>query len=270
MLVVQNLVKKYPNAKFISANNISFEVRDGEIFGFLGKNGAGKSTTIKCITGIIPFDSGSVTINGHDIIKDPIRAKMNMGYVPDNHNVIDKLTGREYVNYVADLYRVDRLSRVERIRYFSRIFNLEKAMDVQIKSYSHGMKQKICIMAALIHEPKVWILDEPMMGLDPQSTADIIGYMQEHSRKGNSVFFSSHNLDIVKRLCHRVAIVNAGQIVEVLELAGNEENQNRLEEVFFQATGGGQSTVVVPTEAYQATAEGSKMGNPTEGDANDE
>lgn len=255
MLSVKELTKQYPNTNYISADHISFEVREGEIFGFLGKNGAGKSTTIKCITGIIPFDAGEVTICGHDILKDPIKAKMNMGYVPDNHTVIEKLTGREYVNYVADLYRVGRETRIERIRYFARIFSLEAAMDKQIKSYSHGMKQKICIMAALIHEPKVWILDEPMMGLDPQSTADIINYMQEHSRRGNSVFFSSHNLDIVRKLCHRVAIVNAGKIVEILELAGNDENQARLEEVFFKATGGTQSAVVMPTEPLKPAAE---------------
>lgn len=248
MLTVKNLVKRYPNNNYNSADNISFELRPGEIFGFLGKNGAGKSTTIKCITGIIPFDSGTVTICGADILKSPIEAKMNMGYVPDNHMVIEKLTGREYVNYVADLYRVKREDRIERLNYFLSVFSLENAVDKQIKSYSHGMKQKICIIAALIHEPKLWVLDEPMMGLDPQSTADIINYMQEHSRKGNTVFFSSHNLDIVRRLCHRVAIINNGKIMEVMDLAGNAANQERLEEVYFSATGGTQSRLVVPTE----------------------
>ena len=162
--------------------------------------------------------------------------------------VIEKLTGREYVNYVADLYRVSKHDRTTRLNFFAKAFHLEHAVDKQIKSYSHGMKQKICIIAALIHEPKVWILDEPMMGLDPQSTADIINYMQEHAKKGNSVFFSSHNLDIVKKLCHRVAIVSAGEIVEIIELAGNIENQDKLEETFFKSTGGQQSKVIMPTE----------------------
>lgn len=254
MLAVKNLIKRYPNNNYNSADDISFELRAGEIFGFLGKNGAGKSTTIKCITGIIPFDSGTVTICGEDIIKSPIKAKMNLGYVPDNHMVIEKLTGREYVNYVADLYRVNKDDRTERLKYFLNIFSLEQAADKQIKSYSHGMKQKICIIAALIHEPKVWVLDEPMMGLDPQSTADIINYMQEHSRKGNTVFFSSHNLDIVRRLCHRVAIVNKGKIVEIMDLAGNLENQNRLEEVYFRATGGGAMRLIEPTPPLKTEA----------------
>jgi ABC-2 type transport system ATP-binding protein len=248
MLRVEGLTKKYPNNTYYSAKDISFELERGEIFGFLGKNGAGKSTTIKSITGIIPFDSGKITICNYDIIKEPIQAKMNMGYVPDNHMVIEKLTGREYVNYVADLYRVSKADRSARLSYFCKIFNLEHAVDKQIKSYSHGMKQKICIMAALIHEPKVWVLDEPMMGLDPQSTADIINYMQEHAKKGNTVFFSSHNLDIVRKLCHRVAIVSAGEIVEILELAGNADNQNKLEEIFFKSTGGAVSRVIMPTE----------------------
>jgi ABC-type multidrug transport system, ATPase component len=190
------------------------------------------------VTGIIPFDSGAVTICGQDILTSPIKAKMNIGYVPDNHNVIEKLTGREYVNYVADLYRVGREERLERLNYFLSVFSLGHAVDKQIKSYSHGMKQKICIIAALIHEPKLWILDEPMMGLDPQSTADIINYMLEHSARGNTVFFSSHNLDIVKRLCHRAAIISEGKIVEILDLAGNEKNRSELEEVYFRLTGG--------------------------------
>jgi ABC-2 type transport system ATP-binding protein len=251
MLIVKGLYKKYPNNAFASADNISFEVRPGEIFGFLGKNGAGKSTTIKCITGIIPFDAGSVSVCGFDIQKNAVQAKMNMGYVPDNHMVIEKLTGREYVNYVADLYRVPREARIERIRYFTATFSLEHAIDKQIKSYSHGMKQKICIMAALIHEPRVWILDEPMMGLDPQSSADIMRYMQTHAQKGNSVFFSSHNLDVVKKLCHRVAIVNAGKIVDIITLAGMPANQDRLDAAFFAATG----SAVKPVEPTRPLAE---------------
>ncbi|MDR3185459.1 MAG: ABC transporter ATP-binding protein [Christensenellaceae bacterium] len=255
MLAVKELTKKYPNNDYISADNISFDLREGEIFGFLGKNGAGKSTTIKCITGIIPFDSGNVSVCGYDINKDPIRAKMNMGYVPDNHSVIEKLTGREYVNYVADLYRVSKSDRIERIRYFTNIFNLEHAIDKQIKSYSHGMKQKICIMAALIHEPKLWILDEPMMGLDPQSTADIINYMSEHSKKGNTIFFSSHNLDIVKKICHRVGIVNAGKLEKIIELENNQANQSALEEEFFRITGGGlkRNTLTYPSANTTST-----------------
>lgn len=237
MLKVENLVKIYPKSDRLAVDNISFELRPGEIFGFLGQNGAGKSTTIKCLTGILPFDSGTITICGHDIVKEPIKAKMEMGYVPDNHSVYERLTGREYVNYVADLYKVPALVRTERIDRYAKLFKLENAIDRQIKSYSHGMKQKICIIAALIHDPKLWVLDEPMMGLDPQSTAEIISYMREHCAKGNTVFFSSHNLDLVKKLCHRVAIVNDGHLIDVIDLAGNEANKANLEETFFKVTG---------------------------------
>ncbi|MDR0750969.1 MAG: ABC transporter ATP-binding protein [Christensenellaceae bacterium] len=233
MLIIKDLVKKYPNNNFTSVDKISLTLKEGEIFGFLGKNGAGKSTTIKCLTGIIPYDSGNISICGHDISRDSIKAKMNMGYVPDNHMVIERLTGREYVNYVADLYKVDKMQRVERIRYFTSIFNLEAAVDKQIKSYSHGMKQKICIMAALIHEPKLWVLDEPMMGLDPQSTQDIINYMSEHASKGNTVFFSSHNLDLVKKLCDRVGIINAGRLEKIIDFKEHPVERDNLEEIFF-------------------------------------
>ena len=180
MLTIKNLVKTYPKSDRVAVDNISFELRPGEIFGFLGQNGAGKSTTIKCLTGILPFDSGTIEVCGYDIVKEPIKAKMNMGYVPDNHSVYEKLTGREYVNYVADLYGVPSDIRKARIDRFAKLFRLDFAIDRQIKSYSHGMKQKICIIAALIHEPKLWVLDEPMMGLDPQSTAEIIAHMREH------------------------------------------------------------------------------------------
>lgn len=236
MLKVENLKKTYPKSDRIAVDNISFELKPGEIFGFLGQNGAGKSTTIKCLTGILPFDSGTIEICGHNIVSDPIKAKMNMGYVPDNHSVYEKLTGREYVNYVADLYKVPANLRTERINKYAKLFRLEQAIDRQIKSYSHGMKQKICIIAALIHEPKLWVLDEPMMGLDPQSIAEIIAYMREHCAKGNTVFFSSHNLDLVKKLCHRAAIVNEGHLVDILDLT-DDNNKANLEEKFFRITG---------------------------------
>jgi len=235
MLKVENLKKVYPKSDRVAVDDISFECKEGEIFGFLGQNGAGKSTTIKCITGILPFDGGKIEICGHDIATDPIKAKMEMGYVPDNHSVYEKLTGREYVYYVADLYKVSKEDREERLNRYLKLFKLEFAVDRQIKSYSHGMKQKICIIAALIHDPKLWVLDEPMMGLDPQSIAEIIAYMKEHCAKGNTVFFSSHNLDLVKKLCHRAAIVNEGHLIEVVDL---DEGDNRatLEERFFKAT----------------------------------
>lgn len=237
MISIKNLVKKYPNSDSPSVDNLSLEVKEGEIFGFLGKNGAGKSTTIKCMVGILPFDSGTIEICGHDIQKEPIKAKMCMSYVPDNHSVLDKLTGREYINYVADIYKVDDQDRDRLLNHYLEVFSLGFAVDKQIKSYSHGMKQKICLIAALVHQPKLWVLDEPMLGLDPQSMAEIVLQMQDQAAKGNTVFFSSHNLDLVKKLCHRVAIINDGKLIEVLELSNNKANQDRLEETFYTATG---------------------------------
>lgn len=233
MLKIDGLGKRYPGSDVYAVSDLSLELRPGEVFGFLGKNGAGKSTTIKCLTGILPFEEGSISVCGYDIKREPIEAKFSMGYVPDNHSVYERLTGREYVNYVADLYRVNRHDRAERLDMFMDLFQLRFAIDRQIKSYSHGMKQKICIIAALIYEPRLWVLDEPMMGLDPQSTAQILSYMREHVRRGNTVFFSSHNIDMVAKVCDRVAIINDGILHCVLDLS-DPANRETLEKRFFE------------------------------------
>lgn len=237
MLEISNLSKKYKNSKFYSVRNLSFTLKEGEIFGFLGKNGAGKSTTIKCITGILPFEEGKIKVCGYDISKNPIEAKLNIGYVPDNHAVYENLTGREYVNYMGNIYRVSKEDIEERTEKFARLFSMEHAMDNQIRSYSHGMHQKICIIAALIHNPKFWVLDEPLMGLDPQSTFEIREYMKEHKKLGNTVFFSSHNIDMVEKLCDRVAIMNKGQLMEIIDVKKFlKESEVPLEEYFLNMT----------------------------------
>lgn len=236
MLIIKNLSKKYKNNDKYSVKNLNLTINDGEIFGFLGKNGAGKSTTIKCMTGIIPFESGEISICGHDLVKDPIGAKMNIGYVPDDHAVYDNLTGREYVVFMGNVYKVDKETLKKRIDKFAHLFSMTHALDRQIHSYSHGMKQKICIMAALIHNPRFWVLDEPLMGLDPQSIAEIKGYMLEHKRLGNTVFFSSHNIDMVEKLCDRVGIMHNGQLLEVIELKDFVLTGQSLEEYFLKLT----------------------------------
>ncbi len=235
MIVIENFSKKYINSDRFAVNNLNMRIKPGELFGFLGLNGAGKSTTIKCMTGIYPFDKGNIRICGYDIVKDNINAKMNIGYVPDNHSVYEKLTGREYVNYVADLYKVPLEIRQERLNKFLRIFRMSAAVDRQIKGYSHGMKQKICVIAALIHNPKVWVLDEPLMGLDPQSIFLIIEHMKQHCAEGNTVFFSSHNIDMVAKLCDRVAIINNGEMCEIIDLSEGDNRKN-LEQVFMDYT----------------------------------
>jgi len=236
ILSVKNLFKHYKNAKYISSQNISFDVQSGEIFGFLGINGAGKSTAIKCITGIIPFTSGSIEICGHDIAEDPFNAKMNFGFVPDNHAVYDKLTGTEYINYIADLYRVPTEERKTAFDRLCKIFNMENSVNNQIQSYSHGMKQKISIMGALIHSPKLWILDEPMVGLDPQSIFEVKEYMREYAKAGNCVFFSSHNLDTVELLCDRAIAIHGGKVLKEFDLNAYRKAGKSLEKEFLELT----------------------------------
>lgn len=235
ILSIDGLSKKYLNSNRYSIHDLKLDIKKGEIFGFLGQNGAGKSTTIKCLTGIYPFSEGDIKICGHSIKTDPLNAKLNIGYVPDNHAAYDNLTGREYVNCIADLYGVSEEDRTNRLNEYLKIFKLGFAIDRQIKGYSHGMKQKICIIAALIHEPKLWVLDEPMVGLDPQSIFAIIDRMNEHCEKGNTVFFSSHNIDLVAKLCDRVAIIHDGELCTVIDLSEPNARES-LESVFKSYT----------------------------------
>lgn len=236
MLTITNLSKKYKNSDRYSVQDLNLTLKDGEIFGFLGKNGAGKSTTIKCLTGIIPFNTGEIKICGYDIQKEPIKAKLNIGYVPDDHAVYDNLTGREYATFMGNIYGVDKQTISDRIDTFAKLFSMGHALDRQIRGYSHGMKQKICIIAALIHNPKFWVLDEPLMGLDPQSMAEIKGYMIEHKKLGNTVFFSSHNIDMVEKLCDRVGIMHQGHLLEVIDLKEFAKTGKSLEDYFLNLT----------------------------------
>lgn len=235
ILSIEGLSKKYLNSTRYSVQDLTLSIKKGEIFGFLGQNGAGKSTTIKCLTGIYPFTEGDIKICGHSIKTEPLKAKLNIGYVPDNHAVYDNLTGREYVNCIADLYGVSEEDRTERLDEYLKIFKLGFAIDRQIKGYSHGMKQKICIIAALIHEPRLWVLDEPMVGLDPQSIFAIIDRMKSHCEKRNTVFFSSHNIDLVAKLCNRVAIIHDGRLCTIIDLSETGARES-LEGIFKSYT----------------------------------
>ena len=235
MLKIKNLTKRYGNSSVISVNNLSLELKEGEVFGFLGPNGAGKSTTIKSIVGILPFDQGKITINGIDLVKYPLRAKKIIGYVPDNHAVFERLTGREYVNHVANLYGISMKQTKEISDHYVKLFKLEHAFDNPIKSYSHGMKQKISVIAALVHKPKLWVLDEPITGLDPQSAFLLKETMRNHAKEGNTVFFSSHILDVVENLCDRVCIIKKGQILGIYDLHEMKDNDQSLEKLFMEA-----------------------------------
>lgn len=235
MLKITNLSKRYGNSTVKSVDNLSLELKPGEVFGFLGPNGAGKSTTIKSIVGILPFEEGDIEICGVNLLKNPLKAKHNIGYVPDNHAVFERLTGREYVNHIANLYDVPVKQMEEIADYYVKMFRLEHAFDNPIKSYSHGMKQKISVIAALVHKPKLWILDEPLTGLDPQSAYQLKAAMRKHADEGNTVFFSSHILDVVENLCDRVCIIKKGQLQGVYDLEKlKEEGSESLEELFMK------------------------------------
>ena len=234
MLKIDKLTKTYNNTQTYAVNGLSIEVKPGEVFGFLGPNGAGKSTTIKSVVGILPFESGEIEICGVNLKQNPMGAKANVGYVPDNHAVFERLTGREYVNHMANFFNVPVEQMKERSEYYVKLFKLEKAFDQPIKSYSHGMKQKISVIAALVHEPKLWILDEPLTGLDPQSAYQLKQAMRNHADKGNTVFFSSHILDVVENLCDRVCIIKKGTLQGVYDLKELKAKQISLEELFMK------------------------------------
>ena len=243
MLKITNLSKRYGNSPYKSVNNLSLELRPGEVFGFLGPNGAGKSTTIKSIVGILPYSEGTVEICGMDLKKYPLKAKQNIGYVPDNHAVFERLTGREYVNHIANLYGIEVKDIQQKCDELVKIFKLEKFFDNPIKSYSHGMKQKISVIATLVHNPKLWILDEPLTGLDPQSAYQLKSMMRKHADEGNTVFFSSHILDVVENLCDRVCIIKKGESQGVFDLKELKQKGQSLEEFFMN--------IVMDNEEYQ-------------------
>lgn len=237
MLTIDKVSKTYAKSQFKAVDDLSLEVRSGEIFGFLGPNGAGKSTTIKMITGIIAPNEGSITINGYDVKRNPIEAKKCIGYVPDNHQTYEKLTGNEYLDFMGAMYEVPKDELKKRKVKFLEMFNLVDAANDQIKSYSHGMKQKILVIGALLHNPKLWILDEPLTGLDPQSAYELKQLMRYHADQGNTVFFSSHVIDVVEKVCDRIGIINKGKLIAVDTLENLKKDSNvSLEKIFLDIT----------------------------------
>ena len=237
-LVIRNFCKRYGNNNFYSVKDVSFSVNGGEIFGFLGPNGAGKSTIIKSIVGIQPISSGDIEVCGYHVDKQAVQAKYNLGFVPDHYALYENLTGREYINYIADLYEVDQEYRDATIQKYVERFQLVDSFDNQMKTYSHGMKQKITIMAALVHNPKVWILDEPLTGLDPTSIHEVKQCMREHAEAGNIVFFSSHIIDVVEKICDRIAIIKKGQLRATAKVSDLEAQGIELEQFYLSIING--------------------------------
>jgi len=239
LIETRNLVKRYGDKAAV--NDVSFEVYGGEIFGFLGPNGAGKTTTIKMIVGLLQPTSGNVRVAGYDVQTQPLQAKAACGYVPDTPNLYPKLSGRELLRFVGDLYEMDRQQNERRMEELLRLFDLEAAGDDTIDSYSHGMQQKTALAAALVHDPKVLVLDEPTVGLDPRSARLIKDMLRQIANRGAAVFLSTHILEIAERMCDRIGIINRGELIAVgsmdeLRLIGKGETS--LEDIFLSLTGG--------------------------------
>ena len=256
-LILRDFSKRYSTSDVYAVYKANLEIEGGQIFGFLGPNGAGKSTIIKSIVGIQTITSGEIEISGYDAEKQSVEAKMQIGFVPDHYALYENLTGREYINYIADLYNVSREDRDGRIGEYVKRFRLETAIDNPMKTYSHGMKQKITIMSALVHNPKIWILDEPLTGLDPESIFQVKECMKEHASRGNIVFFSSHIIDVVENICDRIAIIRKGQILCTKTVAEIKESGIPLEQFYMgMIDGNTQSPVSVKEAAGHALPQG--------------
>lgn len=243
MIQLQGVSKSYAKSSVKAVKNLTLHVKKGEVFGFIGPNGAGKTTTIKMITGILQPDTGSIRINGIDLKKDPVACKRNFCYAPDSHQVYERLTGLEYLNFIADMYGIDQQTRQAQMHKYLKMFDLEKAAGEQIKTYSHGMRQKLSLTGALIPNPPLWIMDEPMVGLDPLSQHLLKQEMRAHCERGNTIFFSTHVLEVAEKLCDRIAIFNKGEIVAIgtLEELRSGKQDESLEELFLQLTEGGET-----------------------------
>lgn len=235
MIEIKNLTKSYVKGKK-AVDNISFDVLDGEIFAFIGHNGAGKTTTIKSIVGILDFDCGNILINGKSIKDDAINAKKEIAYVPDNPDLYENMKAIEYINFICDMYEISKEERCKNIQKYSKMFEIDDKLDDEISSFSHGMKQKIALIAALSHNPSVLIMDEPFVGLDPKAVFDMKEIMKKMCKEKKTIFFSTHILEVAEKLCHRVAIIKDGKIVKIgkmKDIMGDES----LEQVFLELEG---------------------------------
>ena len=241
MIEIKNVSQSYIDGKK-TIDNMNLTIEDGVVYGFLGPNGAGKTTTIDMITGVIKIDEGDILIDGKSIIKNPIAAKSRFGIVPDSPEIYEKLTGLEYINFISDVYQIDSKTRMERTTKISKEFGIYDNLKDRIQTYSHGMQQKLLITSVLVHNPKNWILDEPMTGLDPSASHVLKKLMKEHSRKGNTVFFSTHILEVAEKICDKIAIIDEGKIVfagTINELHKKLDSKESLEESFFKIIQGG-------------------------------
>ena len=231
MLYIQHLTKRYGEKKAV--DDLSLHIAPGEIYGFIGHNGAGKTTTLKAVVGILPFEEGEITINGTSIKADPLTCKRQLAYIPDNPDLYDYMTGSKYLSFIADIFGVGAEERQERIRKYADLFELTDDLAQPIAAYSHGMKQKLAIISAWLHQPRLIIMDEPFVGLDPKAAHTLKGMMREVCNQGGAIFFSTHVLEVAEKLCDKVAIIKGGRLIR----AGTMEEvkgDDSLEEVFLE------------------------------------
>jgi ABC-2 type transport system ATP-binding protein len=245
LIETSHLIKRYGDK--LAVDDVSFQVNGGEIFGFLGPNGAGKTTTIKMLAGLLRPSQGIVKVGGFDVVQQPIQAKAACGYVPDEPNLYAKLTGRELLHFVGDLYGLDRTQMTRRSEELLRLFDLTAAGSDNFDSYSHGMRQKISLAAALVHDPKVLILDEPTVGLDPKSARLIKDILRQMADRGAAVMLSTHILEIAQNMCDRIGIINQGKLIAmgtIEELRTTVQSESSLEDIFLSLTGGAEDAEI--------------------------
>ena len=231
MLKIEHLTKTYGEKKAV--DDLSLHIQAGEIFGFIGHNGAGKSTTLKSAVGILKFDEGTITINGHSLLNDPITCKQELAYIPDNPDLYDYMSGIKYLNFIGDVFAIPAAERQEKIRKYADLFELTADLAQPISAYSHGMKQKLAVISAWMHSPKLIIMDEPFVGLDPKASHLLKEMMREHCDNGGAIFFSTHVLEVAEKLCDKVAIIKQGRLVKVGTME-EVKGDDSLEEVFLE------------------------------------
>lgn len=234
MLKIQHLTKTYGEKKAV--DDLSLHIQAGELYGFIGHNGAGKTTTLKSVVGILRFDSGEIKINGISVNEDPIACKKQLAYIPDNPDLYDFMTGIKYLNFIADIFGIEQKTREERIKTYAEKFDMTDDLAQPVASYSHGMKQKLAIISAWIHSPRLIIMDEPFVGLDPKASFLLKEMMRETCKNGGAIFFSTHVLDVAEKLCDKIAIIKNGKLIKTgttEEVKGDES----LESVFLELEG---------------------------------
>ena len=234
MLKIEHLTKVYGDKKAV--DDLSLTIESGEIYGFIGHNGAGKTTTLKSVAGILKFDEGEIEIGGVSVKKNPLKCKESLAYIPDNPDLYEFMTGIQFLNFIADVFKVDPDARAERIRKYADLFELTNDLAQPIATYSHGMKQKLAIISALLHDPKLIIMDEPFVGLDPTAAYQVKGIMREHCDRGGAIFFSTHVLEVAEKLCDKVAIIKQGRLIASGTMDEVKGDQS-LEAVFLELEG---------------------------------